>query len=98
MKMRVRSLCPALGEPYAELYYGMCPKLLQSPFKKNFDVTFVGTEPFIDSDDFEIVHDSIDLYVGSEFAVMKIFAEKFKFFPNFIHETESFDGMMHKVK
>ena len=99
MKMRVRSLCPALGEPYAEMYYGRCPKLLQSPYKKNFNVTFVGTEPFIDDDDFEIEHhDSIDSYVGSEFTVMKIFAEKFKFFPNFMPETESYDGMLHKVK
>lgn len=98
--MRVKSLCPTLGEPYAELFNGICPKLLQSPYGKNFSVTFIGTGPYIDDDDFETDHDSCDFdaYVGSEFLVMKILAEKFKFFPNFIPETESFDGMVNSVK
>ena len=96
-KIHVKSLCPSLGETYPKLYDGTCPELLQSIHGKNISITFIGTEPYIDDDDFEIEHNSIDSYFGSEFLVLKALMDKFKFLPNFIAETKSFDNMMHKV-
>ena len=86
-----------MGETYPKLYDGTCPEWLQSIHGKNISIAFIGTEPFIENDDFEIEHNSIDSYIGSEFLVVKAFVDKFKFLPNFIAETKSFDNMMRKV-
>ena len=84
-----------MGRTNAEVYVGICPNDLQRPRGKSLTVSCIGTEPFIDDDYFDGDEDS---FVGSEMLVTQIFAEKFNFLPNFVPETESFDGMVHGVK
>ena len=92
----VTSLCPVLGETYAQIHNGSCQVKLQMPHGKELKISFIGTKPYI----------NYNPIGGSEFLVVNILAEKFKFRPKFIPE-KAFDivkqnstvfGMLHRVR
>ena len=69
---------------------------MQKPYGKEINISFIGSKPYI-------TKDSIG---GSEFLIVKMLAEKYKFIPKFIPER-SFDnakhngtlsGMLHRVR
>ena len=72
-----KSLCPVLGKTFAELRLGLCPVILQDPKEKKLPVSFIGPKPYIK------YKPTID---GSDFLVVKILAQKFKFLPDFKQE------------
>ena len=96
MNHTTTSLCPILGETYAKPINGMCPDHFQIPHGKIIKVSFIGVRP-------HIIYEPIG---GSDFLVMNILANKFRFKPEFIpekaydmveHNGTSF-GMLHRVR
>ena len=84
-----------LGKKNAESYRGQCPRHFQKSYGKKFNVSFIGTGPYIE---YKPVR-------GSEFRIVKLLAERFKFVPQFI-PVKSYDiveqngtkfGLMHEV-
>ena len=59
---------------YAEVRPGLCPWILQHPVGKKITISFIGTQPYIK------YRPTIG---GSEFLVIKMLAEKFRFLPDF---------------
>ena len=92
----ITSLCPVLGKRYAQTYNGLCPHHTQTPYGKELKISFIGVGPYI----------NYDPIGGSEFLIVKILAEKFKFRPKFIPERAydmveqkgTFYGMLHSVR
>ena len=90
------SLCPVLGKTHAQTYNGLCPDHFQKPHGKELKISFIGTGPYI----------NYNPIGGSEFLLVKILAEKFKFTPKFIAERSydiieqngTFYGMLHRVR
>ena len=92
----ITCLCPVLGKTYAHTYNGMCPDHFQKPYRKELKVSFIGIRPYI----------NYDPIGGTDFLIVKILAEKFRFKPKFIPE-KAFDmveqngtshGMLHRVR
>ena len=74
----------------------MCPDHFQIPYRKVLNVSFIGVRPYI-------IYEPIG---GSDFLVVKILANKFRFKPEFIPE-KAYDmvehngtsyGMLHRVR
>ena len=92
----ITSLCPVLGTMHAQMYHGMCPLHLQSPFEKEIQVSFIGGRPFI----------TYDPIGGSAFTVTRLFAKKYGFKPIFLparavdvaRSNGTTFGMFHRVK
>ena len=89
-------LCPTLGKTHAVLHNRLCPKELGNPYKKELKISYIGASPFI----------SYSPVGGSDFLVVNMLAEKFKFIPKFIPER-SYDlvssngttyGMLYRVR
>ena len=83
----ITSLCPVLGQTHGQMYKGKCPGHLVTPYGRELKISFVGTKPYI----------SFNPIGGSEFLVVKVLAEKFKFKPLFI-PNDTFYGMDHMVR
>ena len=89
------SLCPTLGETYAQELIGVCPSHLQEPFGKTLRISFLGQPPFI----------TYNPFGGSDFIVTKILAQKYSFIPKYIparsydkfEENNNTFGMVHWV-
>ena len=89
------SLCPTLGEMYAQEHNGACPRHLQEPYGKTLSISFLGFPPFI----------TYKPIGGSDFIVTKMLAKKFNFIPKYIAartydtitESNSTFGMVHWV-
>ena len=89
-------LCPVLGKTHGQTYNGLCRGQFQKPYGKELKISFIGTGPYI----------NYNPIGGSEFLLVKILAEKFKFKPNFIAERSydiveqngTFYGMLHRVR
>ena len=84
-----------MGTAHAIPYNGFCPKQLENPSGKELKISFIGSVP----------HISYNPVGGSDFVVVKLLAEKFKFIPKFIPER-SYDmvqyngtsyGMLYRV-
>ena len=86
-KSKIISLCPTLGQMYAELQTGICSSICQSPVRKILPVSFIGPYPYIKY---------TNPFGGSDFMVMKIFALKFGFRPTF-HPERSYPAMIINV-
>ena len=92
----ITSLCPVLGTMHAQMYNGICPVHLQSPFEKEIQVSFIGGRPFI----------TYDPIGGSAFTVTRLFAKKYGFTPIFLparvqdvaRSNGTTFGMLHRVK
>ena len=85
-----------LGQKNAVSYHGQCPKHFQKPYGKTLNVSFIGTGPYI-------IYKPLS---GSEFHVVRLLAERFKFVPKFI-PAKSVDiveqngtkfGLLHQVR
>ena len=72
-----KSLCPGLGKIYAEVRLGLCPANLQDPEEKTIPVSFIGPQPYIKYK---------PTIGGSDFLVLMMLAQKFKFKPDFKQE------------
>lgn len=90
------SLCPILGEMYAQEYVGVCPSHFQEPFGKTLNISFISVPPWI----------TYNPLGGSDIIVTKILAQKYHFIPKYI-PARSFDkveennrtyGMVHWVR
>ena len=85
-----------MGKTHAQTYNGVCPGHFQMPYGKELKISFIGIKPYI----------NYDPIGGSEFLIIKILAEKFKFKPKFIPEKAYdtvnrngiFYGMLHRVR
>ena len=84
-----------LGKEHAQIFYGLCPRHVQSPYGKELKISFIGPEPFV----------TYNPIGGSDFLIIKLLAKKFGFLPKFVPEI-SFDtvksngtshGMAYKV-
>ena len=90
------SLCPVLGQTHGQTYNGLCPGHFQTPYGKELKISFIGIRPYI----------NYDPIGGSEFLIVKILAEKFKFTAKFIPERAAdivnkngkFYGELHRVR
>ena len=90
------SLCPVLGQTHGQTYNGLCPGHFQTPYGKELKISFIGIRPYI----------NYDPIGGTEFLIVKILAEKFKFTPKFIPEKAvdnvdqngKFYGLLHRVR
>ena len=71
----ITSLCPTLGEKYAQVVPGMCPPSLQKPNGRVIPVTYFGSPPYI------ISNKKRQLVGGTDLEILKIFAEQFGFTP-----------------
>ena len=95
-KNAITCLCPVLGKRHAQTYNGLCPHHTQTPYGKELKISFIGVGPYI----------NYDPIGGSEFLIVKILAEKFKFRSKFIPERAydmveqkgTFYGMLHSVR
>ena len=85
-----------MGKTYAKVITGMCPDHFQIPYGKMLKVSYIGVRPYI-------IYEPIG---GSDFLVVNILANKFRFKPEFIpekaydmveHNGTSF-GMLHRVR
>ena len=89
------SLCPVLGERQALKYDGLCPDHFKTPFGKELKISFIGGGPYI----------KYDPIGGSDFQIVKLLAEKFRFKPKFIpeitydqiYQNGTLHGMIHRV-
>ena len=70
------SLCPILGKRYAQIFNRDCPKGLQNPHGKELNISFIGHTPFI----------TYKPAGGSDFLLVQLLAEKFRFIPKFVQE------------
>ena len=59
---------------FAEVRQGLCPWILQHPIGKKIPISFIGPKPYIKYK---------PTIGGSEFLVIKMLAQKFKFLPDF---------------
>ena len=89
------SLCPTLGERYAQIHDGKCPLEAKKPAGKSLQISFIGPNP----------HITYDPIGGSDFLIIDLLVKKLKFLPKFVPE-QSFDivnlngmtfGMVHAV-
>ena len=85
-----------LGKTNAQSYRGQCPKHFQKPYGRKLNVSFIGTGPYI----------KYKPLGGSEFRIVNLLAERFRFVPNFI-PVRSYDiveqngrklGLLYEVK
>ena len=74
---QIVSICPVLGEQYAQLRNGTCPRHLQHPIGKSLPISFIGTYPFI----------TYNPIGGRDLKVIATLAKKFRFLPKFIPMT-----------
>ena len=90
------SVCPTLGQKYAQIYDGFCPKDAQNPAGKSLKISFMGHPP-------HIIHEPIS---GSDFMIVGLLADKLNFIPEYVKE-QSLDilningktlGMVHAVR
>ena len=77
--VRMTSICPSLGKMYAEVVGGLCPGHMQEPQGKELNTSYIGLTP----------HINYNPISGSDFAFVKILAEKFQFVPNLIPATDA---------
>ena len=91
----ITSCCPTLGQRYAQIYDGFCPKDAQNPAGKSLKISFIGHPP-------HIIYEPIG---GSDFLIVDLLAKKLKFIPEYVQE-QSYDavningktlGMVHAV-
>ena len=75
---RTTSLCPVLGKMFAEIRTGLCPWILQHPVGKKIPISFIGPRPYV-----VYPTPTKPTISGSEFLVIKVLAQKFKFLPDF---------------
>ena len=81
---------------YAEEFKGSCPSHLQEPSGKTLNISFLSNPPYV-------IYNSL---VGSDFLVIKILANKFRFNPKFIFSKylvaldtdEASSSMVYQVK
>ena len=94
-KHTITSLCPTLGQRYAQIYDSLCPSEVQKPAGKSIRISFIGPPP----------HITYNPIGGSDLLIIGLLAEKLKFLPKFVPEL-SFDimnlngsifGMVHGV-
>ena len=95
------SMCPVMGKQHAVPNPGgLCPWIYNHPLGKQLPVSFIGPEPYIK------YPPKWPTIGGSEFGVVKILAQKFRFLPKFLPE-KSFDivktntttsGMLYSVR
>ena len=78
---KTTSICPVLGNIFAQVRPGLCPWILQHPIGKKIPISFIGPQPYIKYK---------PTIGGSEFLVIKSLAQKFRFLPDFKPER-SFD-------
>ena len=65
-----------MGKRYAQIFDRACPKDLQNPHGKELNVSFIGTPPFI----------TYKPVGGSDFLLIQLLAQKFRFVPKFVPE------------
>ena len=91
----ITSICPTLGQRYAQIYDSFCPKDAQYPAGKSLKISFIGHPP-------HIIYEPIG---GSDFLIMGLLADKLKFVPEYVQEQSTdivhFNGktlgMVHAV-
>ena len=65
-----------MGQRYAQIFDRACPKDLENPHGKELNISFIGTIPFI----------TYKPVGGSDFLLIQLLAEKFRFIPKFVQE------------
>ena len=94
-RVTTTSLCPILGKRYAQIFNGACPKDSQNPSGKLLNISFIGPPPMI----------TYKPVGGSDFLLIQLLAEKFRFIPKFVQEkfknmvknNGTYHGMVYSV-